>query len=294
MSQKDLLDIWPISHMVQSGTGSMNLTTLTFPTRNVTGQGQSTLVQGKIYHMISKPLGKQVTLTQYVDANLHHDLVTGKAVTAILHMLNATPVFWHCKKHLTVETATFGSEFVAARTADDQIIDHHLTLMYLGVPISTKSYILGDNKAVVTNTTICSSALRDPILLPTTEFEKQLQHAISSSIGRMGSSTLQTSLASIGDSQPLGLFYSPFFSGEEILLILPPNQRGVTGFQQNMSKSEGSWFDLASRSPLPPSLLPPIQEILSCCLPQSLRSYCTRLSPVPLIGRKGSPTLQTS
>ena len=41
---------------------------------------------------LPKPLGKQVTSTHYVDANLHHDLVTGKAVTAILHMLNATPV----------------------------------------------------------------------------------------------------------------------------------------------------------------------------------------------------------
>ena len=32
-----------------------------------------------------------------------------------------------------METATFGSDFVAARTAVDQIIDHCLTLMYLCV-----------------------------------------------------------------------------------------------------------------------------------------------------------------
>ena len=61
-------------------------------------------------HNLPKLLGKQVTSTHYVDANLLHDLIAGKAVTAILHMLNATPVEWNCKRHLTVVTATFGSE----------------------------------------------------------------------------------------------------------------------------------------------------------------------------------------
>ena len=62
---------------------------------------------------LPEPLGKQVTSTHYVDANLHHDLVTSKAVTVILHMFNAIPVHWHCRRQSTVETA-IGSEFVAA------------------------------------------------------------------------------------------------------------------------------------------------------------------------------------
>src|SRR5690349_4082677 len=37
------------------------------------------------------PLGKQVTLTHYVDANLFHDALSGRSVTGILHMMNATP-----------------------------------------------------------------------------------------------------------------------------------------------------------------------------------------------------------
>ena len=59
-------------------------------------------------HDLPKPLGKQVTSTHYVDANLHHDLVPGKAVTVILHMFNGTPVHGHHKRQLTVETATLG------------------------------------------------------------------------------------------------------------------------------------------------------------------------------------------
>ena len=60
---------------------------------------------------------------------------------------------------LSVETATYGSEFVAARTAVDQIIDIHTTLRYLGVPIRDKSYMFGDNRSVVTSSTIPNSPI---------------------------------------------------------------------------------------------------------------------------------------
>ena len=82
----------------------------------------------------------------YVDVNLHHDQVTVRAVTACLHIVNVTPSHWHTKRQSTVETGTFCSEFVAARIATDQIIDLSYTLMYLGVPVRSKSYML-----VITN-----------------------------------------------------------------------------------------------------------------------------------------------
>ena len=113
----------------------------------------------EIPHDIPEPKGKQVTTTTYVDANLHHDQVTGKAVTACLHMVNATPSHWHTKRQATVETATFGSEFVAARIATDQIIHLRYTLMYLGVPVRSKCYMFGDNKSVVASASIPTSTL---------------------------------------------------------------------------------------------------------------------------------------
>ena len=113
----------------------------------------------QIPHDIPKPLGKHVQTTHYVDANLHHDLATGKAVTGALHFLNQTPIDAYTKRQSTVETATYGSEFVAARTAVDQIIDIRTTLRYLGVPIRDKSYMFGDNKSVVTSSTIPNSTI---------------------------------------------------------------------------------------------------------------------------------------
>ena len=53
----------------------------------------------QIPHDIPKPLGKPVQTTHYVDASLHHDLETGKAVTAVLNFLNQTPIDAYSKRH---------------------------------------------------------------------------------------------------------------------------------------------------------------------------------------------------
>ena len=100
-------------------------------------------------HDAPKALGNFVTLTHYVDANLMHDISTGRSVTGILHLMNKTPIDWYSKKQATVETATYGSEFVAARTCVEQIVDLRTTLYYLGVPVRDMSYMFGDNKSVV-------------------------------------------------------------------------------------------------------------------------------------------------
>jgi hypothetical protein len=74
-------------------------------------------------------------------------------VTGILHFINKTPADWFSKKQATVETATYGSEFIAARTCIEQVIELRLTLRYLGVPIRERSYMFGDNKSVVDSAT---------------------------------------------------------------------------------------------------------------------------------------------
>ena len=66
---------------------------------------------------------------------------------------------WYSKKQGTIETATYGSEFVAARIATEQIIDLRLTLMYLGAPINDRVYMFGDNRSVVTSSTLPQSKL---------------------------------------------------------------------------------------------------------------------------------------
>jgi hypothetical protein len=110
-------------------------------------------VYGDVSEVLPKdaptPLGKLVTTTRYHDANLYHDIITGRSITGILHFFNKTPIDWFSKKQATVETATYGSEYILARTCIDQMDDLRNTLRYLGVPVRDGSYMFGDNESVV-------------------------------------------------------------------------------------------------------------------------------------------------
>ena len=105
----------------------------------------------RTYPMISKSTTSSWlrTITSFFDANLYHELISGKSVTGIIHQLNKTPIDWYSKLQSTVETATFGSEHVAARTCTEQVIDLRLTLRYLRVPINRATMVLGDNESVI-------------------------------------------------------------------------------------------------------------------------------------------------
>jgi hypothetical protein len=81
-----------------------------------------------------------------VDANLYHDWLNGRSVTGIISLVNQTPLEWISKKQTTVETATYGSEFIATRE------DRNL-FRYLGVPFMSKDYMFGDNEFVVNSST---------------------------------------------------------------------------------------------------------------------------------------------
>ena len=101
-----------------------------------------------------EPLDRSVVTATSMDANLNHCLATGKSLTGCFHFVNKTPVNWYSKKQATAETATYGSEFVAAKTATEQIMGIRQTLRYFGAPIGSKSYLLGDNRSVFTSTTL--------------------------------------------------------------------------------------------------------------------------------------------
>jgi hypothetical protein len=118
---------------------------------------------------IPEPKGKYITLSHYFDANLYHDMVTGRSVTAILHFLNQTLMDWYSKKQAIVETATFGSEFIAARTTIDQIIDLRTTLHYLGFPF--------EKRATSSETTRPLSTPRQPHM-PSYTGDTTLYHSI--------------------------------------------------------------------------------------------------------------------
>ena len=74
--------------------------------------------------------------------------------------MNRAPIIWYSKKQNTVETSTFGSEFVAMRIATEIIEGLQFRLHLLGIPMDGSSSVLCDNMSVVMNTTRPESTLK--------------------------------------------------------------------------------------------------------------------------------------
>jgi hypothetical protein len=105
-------------------------------------------------------LGKEVHMYCFCDADHAGDRLTRRSQTGIIIFLNRAPILWYSKKQNTVESSTFGSEFVALRTAVEQIISLRYKLRMMGIPILTPCLTLCDNETMIRNSTVPESTLK--------------------------------------------------------------------------------------------------------------------------------------
>lgn len=107
-----------------------------------------------------EPRGNPVEMTAFVDANHAGNQITRRSHSGILIYLNQAPIIWYSKAQATVETSTFGSEFVALRIATELIEGLRYKLRMIGVPINGPTNVMCDNKSVVNNSTLPHSTLK--------------------------------------------------------------------------------------------------------------------------------------
>lgn len=99
-------------------------------------------------------------MTCFVDADHAGDLQTRRSRTGVLLYLNKAPIVWHSKKQNSVETSTFGSEFIALKTGIEIVKGMRYKLRMLGIPIDGHAHICVDNMSVVKNSSIPESVLK--------------------------------------------------------------------------------------------------------------------------------------
>jgi Reverse transcriptase (RNA-dependent DNA polymerase) len=104
-------------------------------------------------------LGNPVSMTCYVDADHAGCLATRRSHTGVLIYVNRALILWHSKRQNTVEASTFGSEFIAAKTAIKLIEGLRYKLRMMGIPIDGPCDVLCDNASVVTNASKPESTL---------------------------------------------------------------------------------------------------------------------------------------
>ena len=86
--------------------------------------------------------------------------MTRRSQTSIIIFLNRAPILWYSKRQNTVESSTFGLEFVAMKTAIEQIEGLRYKLRMMDIPMDGPTNVFCDNEAVVKNSTRPESTLK--------------------------------------------------------------------------------------------------------------------------------------
>ena len=114
----------------------------------------------KVPHNRPDPLGIGVDINVFVDADHAGNRVTRRSHTGILIYCNMALMMFYSKRQNTVETSTFGSEFVALRIATEMIEAYIYKLQMFGIPINGPARIFCDNESVVVSSTYPESTLK--------------------------------------------------------------------------------------------------------------------------------------
>ena len=67
---------------------------------------------------------------------------------------------WISKRQGAIETSTFGAEFNAAKLAVEEMLALRYMLRCLGVKVTMPSYLVGDNRGVITNVSVPGSMIK--------------------------------------------------------------------------------------------------------------------------------------
>ena len=109
---------------------------------------------------LPEPIMKEIDTNIFVDSNHGHDLVTGKSVTGVIVFAGRTPVKYFSKRQSSVQTSTFGAEFISLKRAVEEAITIQYYLRSMGVLITKPTIIYGDNMSAIRNTIDPGSPLK--------------------------------------------------------------------------------------------------------------------------------------
>jgi len=114
----------------------------------------------KLPHNAPEPKGKPLRVWGEFDADHAHDHENRRYVSGILIYMNNSVVKWYSKRQNTIETSTYGSELVSYRTIVELLIKMGYCVRILGGPLLCKSWLYGNNQAVILNCSRPESILK--------------------------------------------------------------------------------------------------------------------------------------
>jgi len=113
-----------------------------------------------IPNKLPEPRGRLISLHCFVDADHASDKISRRSQTGILIFGNKAPLVMFSKRQNSVQTSTFGSEFLALRQAVELIQALRYKLRLLGIPLDGPANVYCDNEAVYRNVSNPDSVLK--------------------------------------------------------------------------------------------------------------------------------------
>ena len=107
-----------------------------------------------------EPRGVPMQMNVFMDAAHATDLVTRCSVTGILIFLMGAPIKWYSKCQNTIESSTFGLEFVAAKIMVEIVNGLCYKLHMMGIPLDGPANGFCDNNSIIMNASNPASTLK--------------------------------------------------------------------------------------------------------------------------------------
>ena len=107
-----------------------------------------------------EPRGHGFIKRAKVDADHVSYSVSRRTRTGFMICSNCALVYWWSKKQASVETSSFGSEFVAMQQCCEYLRGLRYKLRMMGIPVEGPTFIYGDNQSVLAYTIIPDSTMK--------------------------------------------------------------------------------------------------------------------------------------
>jgi hypothetical protein len=104
-------------------------------------------------------LGNAICITAYVDADHAGNVVSRRSQTGFIVFANSAPIVWYSKKQNTIESSTFGAEFVALRVCTETLVALQYKLWSFGVHVDGPADVYCDNGSVVKSASVVKGRL---------------------------------------------------------------------------------------------------------------------------------------
>ena len=102
-------------------------------------------------------------MREFVDYDHAVELNLHRSRTWFIIHLNSAPIHWFLKRQTSVETSSFGSEFIAMKQCCEYVRGLRYKLRMMGIPIELTTCVLGDNKYVLCNNYKTHSCLKNKL-----------------------------------------------------------------------------------------------------------------------------------